>query len=139
MPFFSLPPFPPTPGSELLITYLITISSPQLTRTSNRSKKPTAKAQECDDETKNDLGSQSKFYALHMSSFTIVLLEQEWCTILCHEDGRDHTVGSRSLEPEDSDTLKKKDLTVGNTLLWKVRWKRYTATLLEVSGKTFNC
>ena len=66
MPFFSLPPFPPTPGSELLITYLITISSPQLTRTSNRSKKTTAKAQECDDETKNDLGSQSKFYALHV-------------------------------------------------------------------------
>lgn len=59
--------------------------------------------------------------------FTNMFLQQERVTIVhCHEDGRSHTVNSRFLEPEDSDTLSIEDLKVGNTLLWRVKKKKNT-------------
>lgn len=46
-----------------------------------------------------------------------------WCKILCHEDGKEHSVSSRYLEPEDSELLKDSDLKKEGTLLWKVKGK----------------
>ncbi len=43
-------------------------------------------------------------------------------------------VNARSLEPEDSDTLRTSDLKKGCMLLWKVKGKKYTTTFLKVSG-----
>jgi hypothetical protein len=40
----------------------------------------------------------------------------------------------KNLEPEDSETLKERDLVKGNTLLWRVKGKKYTTTL-EISGE----
>ncbi len=63
------------------------------------------------------------------------MLYLEYCKIFCHDDGKTHTVSSRSLEPEDSEVLKASDLVKGSTLLWKVKGEKYTSTFLTVSGK----
>lgn len=51
------------------------------------------------------------------------------------EDGKTHNVSAKSLEPEDTDVLSDASLRVGSTLLWRVRGKKYTTTLLEIHGK----
>ena len=64
----------------------------------------------------------------------------ESCKVYCCEDGRTHVVSVRSLEPEDSDDLSESHLVKGNTLLWKVKGKKYTTTLLEIYGiKQYKC
>ena len=62
----------------------------------------------------------------------------EWCKVYCSEDGKTHTLSSKVLEPEDSDVLKVSDIFKGNTLLWKLKGKKYTTQVLETYGNT-NC
>jgi hypothetical protein len=63
------------------------------------------------------------------------VLHIECCKVYCAQDGKVHSVDIKHLEPEDSDTLEETDLVMGNTLLWKVKGKKYTTTLLEISGE----
>ena len=58
----------------------------------------------------------------------------EWCKVYCQEDAKTHIVSTRSLEAEDSDTLTSIHLVTGNTLIWKLKGKKYTTTLLQVHG-----
>ena len=62
------------------------------------------------------------------------VINLESCKIYCAQDSKTHTVSAKNLEPEDCDVLRASDLKVGNTLLWKVKGKRYAVTLLEVFG-----
>lgn len=66
---------------------------------------------------------------VHALNFT------EWCKVYCEEDSKAHTVSAKVLEPEDSEILKASDMRKGNTLLWKVKGRKYTVTLLQVYGK----
>ena len=66
---------------------------------------------------------------------SLYFIYTEWCKVYCDEDAKTHMLSVKVLEPEDSDVLKDSDLYKGNILLWKVKGKRYTATLLQVYGR----
>ncbi len=45
------------------------------------------------------------------------------------------TVSARNLEAEDSEALCQSDMAKGNTVLWRLKGKKYTTTILNVYGK----
>lgn len=65
----------------------------------------------------------------------IILNFLEWCKVYCEEDNKCHTVSLKSLETEDSEFLTDLNLKKGQTVLLKVKGKKYTSTIVEVYGK----
>ena len=59
----------------------------------------------------------------------------EWCKVYSEEDNKCHTVSLKSLEIEDSEFLTESNLKKGQTVLLKVKVKKYTSTIVEVYGK----
>ena len=64
-----------------------------------------------------------------------MFLKIEWCKVYCSEDSKTHVISAKTLEPEESEILMLADLKKGNTLLWKLKGKKYDVTILEIFGK----